>query len=155
MLAASIKEYLDSHQARYITIPHPPAFTAQEIAASTHIPGRELAKTVMVKLDGEMAMVALPADRKLDLGRLRNTTRAQLVRLATEEEFRESFPGCELGAMPPFGEPWGLDVYAATELTEDAEIAFNGGTHTDLVRLPYAEFARLARPRVVDVCARC
>ena len=154
MFANSIREYLDRRHATYVTISHQPAYTAQEVAAAAHIPGRMMAKTVMVKLDGEMAMVVLPADRRVDLDYLKKITRSRTARLASEEEFRGMFPGCDVGAMPPLGEFYGLDVYAARELTEDDEIAFNAGTFTEVVQLPYAEFRRLARPRVLDLCAR-
>jgi Ala-tRNA(Pro) deacylase len=154
MFASTVREYLDRAHARYTTISHQPAYTAQEVAAATHIPGRMIAKTVMVKIDGEMAMVVLPADRRIDLDYLKKVTRAQTVRLAAEEEFKGMFPGCEAGAMPPLGELYGLEVFAARELTEDDEIAFNAGTFTEVVKLPYAEFRRLARPRVFDLTAR-
>ena len=153
MLTRSVRNYLESRHAHYTTISHQPAFTAQEVAAATHIPGRMMAKTVMVKLDGEMAMVVLPADRKIDLARLRHATRAHFVRLASEAEFVAMFPGCEVGAMPPLGELYGLEVIVARELAADDEIAFNGGTFTEVVKLPYAEFVRLTRPRVADICA--
>ena len=154
MFANSVREYLDQRHAKYVTISHQPAYTAQEVAAAAHISGRMMAKTVMVKIDGEMAMVVLPADRRVDLEYLKKITRAQTVRLASEEEFKGMFPGCEVGAMPPLGELYGLEVYAARELTEDDEIAFNAGTFTEVVKLPYAEFRRLARPRVCDITAR-
>ncbi len=154
MFTNSVREYLDQRHAKYVTISHQPAYTAQEVAAAAHIPGRMIAKTVMVKLDGEMAMVVLPADRRVDLDYLKKITRSQTARLASEEEFNGMFPGCEVGAMPPLGELYGLEVYAARELTEDDEIAFNAGTFTEVVKLPYAEFRRLARPRVFDITAR-
>ena len=154
MFTSNVREYLDQRHAKYVTISHQPAYTAQEVAAAAHIPGRMMAKTVMIKLDGEMAMVVLPADRRVDLEYLKKITRAHTVRLASEDEFKGMFPGCEVGAMPPLGELYGLEVYAARELTEDDEIAFNAGSFTEVVKLPYAEFRRLARPRVYDLTAR-
>jgi Ala-tRNA(Pro) deacylase len=154
MFTSNVREYLDQRHAKYVTISHQPAYTAQEVAAAAHIPGRMMAKTVMIKLDGEMAMVVLPADRRVDLEYLKKITRAHTVRLASEDEFKGMFPGCEVGAMPPLGELYGLEVYAARELTEDDEIAFNAGSFTEVVKLPYAEFRRLARPRVFDITAR-
>jgi Ala-tRNA(Pro) deacylase len=154
MLVANIRDYLNERHARYITLSHSPAYTARETAASMHIPGRMIAKTVMVRLDGEMAMVVLPADRRIDLERLRNAAGAHAVRLASEEEFEGIFPECEVGAMPPLGDLYGLKVYSAPELTEADEIIFNAGTHTDAIKLPYAEFKRLARPTVADLCVR-
>jgi Ala-tRNA(Pro) deacylase len=154
MLATPIQQYLDENRAKYTTIRHPPTITAQETAAAADIPGHKLAKTVMVKIDGDLAMVVLPANRRIDLERVKRAARAQTVRIADEVEFAKLFPGCELGAMPPLGQLYGFDVICAFELTEDDEIAFNGGYHDELIQLPYAEFRRLVRPKVADVCAR-
>ena len=98
-----LKEYLDTNQVKYVAINHSPAYTAQEIAASAHVRGRELAKTVMVKVNGRMAMAVLPASRKVDFERLKAAAKADNVELAGEQAFRDMFPGCEVGAMPPFG----------------------------------------------------
>lgn len=143
-----LREFLDRHGVKYVAISHSRAYTAQEIAASSHTPGRELAKTVMVKLDGTMAMAVLPASMQVDFDQLRETTGADRVELADEAEFENLFPQCETGAMPPFGNLYGLNVYVAEALTEDEEIAFNAGSHTELVRLAYADFERLVKPRV-------
>ena len=142
------KEFLDSHDIKYVTIKHSPAFTAQEITASAHIPGKELAKTVMVKVEGEMAMAVLPASYKVDLGQLRKLLDASDLELATEEEFGDLFPECELGAMPPFGNLYGMDTFVAEALAEDAEIAFNAGNHTELIRMAYGDYERLVDPEV-------
>jgi len=149
-----LTEFLDQNRTRYVRISHSPAYTAQEIAASAHVPGRELAKTVIVKLDGRMAMVVLPASYQIDLEQLRRATGAHEVELASENEFRGMFPECELGAMPPFGNLFGMPVIASEELSEDDEIAFNAGSHTELVRMDYADFARLVEPRIVDLTAK-
>ena len=149
MPVRQLREYLDSHQVRYVVISHSPAFTAPEIAASAHIPGRELAKTVVVKLDDRMAMAVLPASQQVDFDLLRAVSRARGAALATEREFKDRFPDCEVGAMPPFGNLYGMDVYVSEELTKDEEIAFNAGSHTELVRLAYHDFARLVQPKVV------
>src|SRR5581483_4303591 len=132
-----------------VVITHSPAHTAQEIAASAHIPGREMAKTVIVKLDGRMAMAVLPASELIDLDLLADAAYAQRGELADEDEFRDRFPDCELGAMPPVGNLYGMDVYVAEELTQDEEIAFNAGSFTELVRMSYADFARLVKPRIL------
>jgi len=153
MPVQKLKKFLDENKIRYVSIIHSPAYTAQEIAALTHIKGGEMAKTVMVKVDGEMAMAVLPASFHVDLDRLREVSGAGKVELATEKEFKGLFPQCEVGAMPPFGNLWGMDVYVAEKLTEDEEIAFNAGTHTELVRLAYADYNRLVEPRVVSLCA--
>ena len=145
-----LKKFLDENQVKYLTVSHSPAYTAQEIAASAHIKGRELAKTVMVKIDGDMAMAVLPASYQIDLHMLREVFGAERVQLATEEEFKGLFPNCEVGAMPPFGNLYDMDVFVAEELTADEEIAFNAGSHTELLKIQYADFARLVKPRVMD-----
>ena len=119
MPVQKLKQYLDSQRIKYVAITHSPAFTAMEVAQSAHIPGRELAKTVMVKLDGKMAMAVLPSLRKVDLNLLRESVGAQEAQLATETEFKSLFPDCETGAMPPFGNLYGLDVYVSPSLAED------------------------------------
>ena len=151
MPARKLKEFLDDHHVRYVTINHSPAFTAQEIAASAHIPGKELAKTVMVDLDGELAMAVLPASLRVDLKRLKGATGADHVELAKESEFADRFPECELGAMPPFGNLYDMAVYADQRLREDHHIAFNAGSHAELIRLPYRDFERLVQPKVADL----
>lgn len=144
-----LKEFLDSHNMKYVTISHSRAFTAQETATSAHIPGKELAKTVMVKVDGKMAMAVLPASYKVDFDLLTKATGSGKVEIADEEEFRDLFPGCEIGAMPPFGNLYGMGVFVAKSLTEDEEIAFNAGSHRELLRMAYKDFERLVKPRVM------
>ncbi|HEX9053885.1 MAG TPA: YbaK/EbsC family protein [Gemmatimonadales bacterium] len=147
MVLQKLRDYLDAQQTKYVIITHSPAHTAQEIAAAAHISGKEMAKTVMMKVDGEMVMVVLPASMKVDLGRLLDATGATEVELAQEKEFEHLFPGCDLGAMPPFGNLFGLRTFIAEELTEDEEIAFNAGSATELIKLAYEDYARLVRPR--------
>ncbi len=149
MSLQKLRAFLDEQQVKYVTISHSPAYTAQEIAAAAHIPGKEMAKTVMAKIDGEMAMVVLPASMKVDFGRLLDATGAQEVELAREREFKDLFPGCDLGTMPPFGNLFGLRTFVAEELTEDEEIAFNAGSTTEVIKLAYQDYARLVRPRVL------
>jgi len=151
MAVDKLREFLDSNQVKYITISHSVAYTAQEIAASAHIRGKELAKTVMVFLDGELAMAVLPASYQLDLEKLKQAAGAASVRLATEAEFKDKFPGCETGAMPPFGNLYGMRVFADETLAEDEEIAFNAGTHSELVRLAWADYARLVKPAMAKL----
>jgi Ala-tRNA(Pro) deacylase len=148
MPAQSLKSFLDSNHVKYTTISHSPAYTAQEVAASAHIPGKELAKTVIVKVDGEFAMAVLPASKHISLSRLRTAAGASHAELASEDEFEDLFPDCELGAMPPFGNLYDMPVYAAEQLKEDDEIAFNAGSHTELVQLAFSDFDKLALARV-------
>jgi len=150
MPVRKLKEFLDREKVKYISIVHSPAYTAQEVAASAHVTGRELAKTVIVELDGKMAMAVLPANRKIVLQDLREVTGSDQVKFASEEEFRQKFPDCETGAMPPFGNLYGMEVYMAESLTENNEIAFNGGSHTEVLKLPFGDYERLAHPRVLS-----
>jgi Ala-tRNA(Pro) deacylase len=149
MACAKLQEYLDSQRVRYVSIKHSPAFTAQEIAASAHIPGKDVAKTVVVKLDGEMALVALPATRMVRMNHLKAAMGVDKAELASEEEFKGRFPDCEVGAMPPFGNLYDMDTLVDEALAKDHEIAFNAGTHTELIRMDYADFDRLVRPKVL------
>ncbi len=153
MPVRKLKEYLDRENVKYVSIRHSTAYTAQEIAASAHICGQNLAKSVVVKLDGKMALAVLPASVKVDLGLLREGTGAGRAELATESDFLNAFPECELGAMPPFGNLYSMPVYVDERLTLDTEIAFNAGTHSELIQMPYAEVARLAKPQVVRLSA--
>ncbi|UCE01916.1 MAG: YbaK/EbsC family protein [Candidatus Latescibacterota bacterium] len=154
MPTAKLKKFLDEKKVRYVTIDHSPAFTAQEVAASAHIPGQDMAKTVMVNIDGEMAMAVLPASFHIDLQRLRDSLGARTVELADEMDFADRFPECELGAMPPFGNLYGMKVYVAEALTKDEKISFNAGTHSQLIQMAYADFERLAKPQKVDFTMR-
>ena len=149
MACAKLQEYLDKHRVKYVSIKHSPAFTAQQLAAAAHIPGKEVAKTVVVKLDGTMAMVVLPAPEMVRLNHLRAETGADRVELASEEEFKGRFPDCEVGAMPPFGNLYEMRTLVAESLTEGEEIAFNAGTHTELIRMSYADFESLVHPEVL------
>ncbi|HEU5261342.1 MAG TPA: YbaK/EbsC family protein [Gemmatimonadales bacterium] len=148
-----LKEYLDGHNVKYVTISHSPAYTAQEVAASAHVPGKELAKTVIVRIDGSLAMAVLPASYKVDFESLREVTGAKRVELAREGEFRGLFPDCVAGAMPPFGNLYDLPVYVANVLAEDEEIVFNAGSFTELMKLPYHDYARLVHPKVLHFAA--
>lgn len=154
MAGESLKRYLDDNRVKYVTMKHSPAFTAMEIAAAAHVPGKELAKTVIVKLDGRMAMVVLPASHRIVFDLLKQATGARRADLTDEREFAGLFPGCEPGAMPPFGNLYGLEVLVADTLAEDEEIAFNACTHSELVRMPFQDFARLAQPRILKFTAR-
>lgn len=153
MPVQKLKQFLDSENVKYVTVSHSTAYTAQEIAASAHVSGKNLAKTVMVKVDDKMAMAVLPATYKVDLKRLKKALGAGDVELAGEGEFKDMFPGCEPGAMPPFGNLYDMEVFVAEPLTEDEEIAFNAGSHTELVQLSYKDYERLVKPKVLDFAA--
>lgn len=154
MPIAKLRKFLDEHNVRYVLISHSKAFTAQGIAAVAHVPGKELAKTVIVKLDGALGMAVLPASFQVDLRALKNVTGVQVAELASEGEFKQHFPDCETGAMPPFGNLYGIPVYVDETLTNDKEIVFNAGSHHELMRLDYKDFERLANPMVLDFSSR-
>ncbi len=147
MPLTKIKKFLDEHNIKYTIIKHSSAYTAQEIAASAHISGKELAKTVMIKFDGKMAMAVLPASYKISFDDLKEVLGVEKVRLAYEQEFMDKFPDCEVGAMPPFGNIYGLEVYVAESLADDEEIAFNACSHTELIRMKYKDFEELVKPK--------
>ena len=153
MALTCLTEFLDKHNVAYVVISHSPAYTAQGIAGLAHIPGRELAKTVIVKLDGKQSMAVLPAKFHVDLVLLRKAANAKAVALASEDEFKDQFPQCETGAMPPFGNLFGLNVFADDSLEKDKEIAFNAGTHRELIRMAWEDFKRLVDPKVIRFAA--
>jgi len=153
MSLPKLKDFLDINRVKYVVISHSVAYTAAGIAALTHIPGRELAKTVIVKMDGVLAMAVVSASQLVDLAFLKTATGARNVELATEAEFKERFPDCEVGAMPPFGNLYGMPVYAEQSLSNDKEIAFNAGSHRELVRLAWEDFEKLVQPKLLPVAA--
>lgn len=154
MPISKLKQYLDENNIKYATIHHSRAYTMQKAAEYAHISGKEVAKTVMVKIDGKMAMVVLPAPEHVDLELLQGAARARSVELAGEQEFKNLFPQCEVGAMPPFGNIYGMDVYVEEDLQKDEMIAFKAGSHDEMIELAYQDFARLVKPRVVRLSTR-
>jgi Ala-tRNA(Pro) deacylase len=147
MPSTKLKEFLDSNKIKYVSIKHSSAYTAQEIAANAHIPGKELAKTVIIKINGKMSMAVLPASYKVSFDHLKDALGVSEVRLAYEQEFIDKFPDCEVGAMPPFGNIYGMDVYVAESLAEDEEIAFNACNHTELIKMNFSDFEKLVKPK--------
>jgi Ala-tRNA(Pro) deacylase len=147
MPSQKLKEFLDSNKIKYVSIKHSSAYTAQEIAANAHIPGKDLAKTVIIKINGKMAMAVLPASYKVSFDHLKDALGVSEVRLAYEQEFMDKFPDCEVGAMPPFGNIYGMDVYVAESLAEDEEIAFNACNHTELIKMNFSDFEKLVKPK--------
>ena len=145
-----LRDYLDRNRIDYSVVAHKKAYTAQEVAETSHIPGHEIAKTVIVKIDGTMAMAVLPASEVIDLELLEEMTGAMMVELADEGEFSVYFKDCETGAMPPFGNLFGMKVYVDPELALDKTIAFNAGNHTELIRMKYLDFERLVEPIMLE-----
>lgn len=145
----AIKKFLDKNHVQYSVISHTPAYTAPEIAANSHVSGKFLAKVVIVKIDGKFAMIVEPANRKVNLKDLKELTGGRKIELASEYEFKDKFPDCELGAMPPFGNLYHMDVYVAESLTKDNQIAFNAGNHSELIKMSYADFEKLVHPNII------
>ncbi len=151
MPTKKLKEFLDTNRIKYVSISHSSAYTAMEIAALAHVPGKDLAKTVMIKINGHMAMVVLPATHMIKMELLKKVVGNENLRLATEQEFKDRFPDCEVGAMPPFGNLYSMEAYASNALKDDEEIVFNAGSHTELIKLSYKDFERLANPKVAEI----
>jgi Ala-tRNA(Pro) deacylase len=143
-----VQEYLRSGNVGYAVFQHAPAFTAQEEAAVTHVPGRDWAKAVVCFADGEPIQAVVPAHRDVNLPRLLELTGARDLRLAHESELDWLYPDCERGAMPPLGPLYRQRVFVDEMLGREDEIVFNGGTHTDAICMRYADFAALAQPIV-------
>ena len=148
MPLSKLREFLDSHNIKYLVISHSLAYTAQGVAALAHVSGKKLAKTVIVKIDGILAMAVIPASEHVDLDQLRTLAGAKIVEIATEREFKDAFPDCETGAMPPFGNLYDMPVYADISLSQFEEITFSAGTHRALVRMRWGDMARLVNPTV-------
>ena len=145
-----IREFLDSHKVWYQFCTHSPAYTAQGLAHVQHVSGKELAKVVMVVADKRMVMTVLSGSHRVEVDQLHALLNCQNCRLATEEEFKDLFPDCEVGAMPPFGNLYGMKVYVTSNLADEKEIAFNAGVHTEVIKLAYEDFERLVQPTVLD-----
>ena len=143
-----LKEFLDKNKVKYLSMAHSPAFTSQEIAASAHVSGRQLAKVVIIKADGKLAMVVVPANDQVNFTKLHQQMGKQ-VDLASESDFKDKFPGCEVGAMPPFGNLFDIPVYVASSLGKYDHIVFNAGSHSELMQVAYPDFERLVKPQVL------
>ena len=146
-----LKKYLDDNKIRYVVIAHSRAYTAQEIAASAHIKGKNLVKCVMVNGDGSHYMIATSANHKVNWDKLKDALNLEKVHLEQEDEFKALFEDCQVGAMPPFGNLYNIPVVADKILFEDDEIAFNGGNHTSVVKMSFADFEELVKPKKVDI----
>lgn len=145
-----IEAYLREKKVPFQVQHHAVAYTAQEVAAAEHVPGRMLAKVVMVFADGELTMLVLPAPSRVDAAKAASALGAAEVRLAREEEFADRFPGCEVGAMPPFGNLYDLPLFVDKSLSEDETIVFEAGTHSDTMSMRYADYERLAQPKPAE-----
>jgi len=151
MAISKLTDYLDENGKKYVIVKHSEAFTAQEVAASAHIPGKDMVKSVMVKADGDIKMVVLPSTHDVDFNSIREALSADEVELASEEEFESLFPDSELGAMPPFGNFYDIDTLVAESLTGDDIIAFNAGNHKEVIKMAYSDYEELVQPDILPV----
>jgi len=154
MAVQRLIKFLDQNKVHYTLISHSDTYTAAATGAVTHIPGRGIAKTVMVRINGRPAMAVIPGSRHLNLNALRKALGAKDVQLMTEQEFVDAFPDCDPGAMPPLGVLYQLDVYVDERLSREAEIVFNAGSHHELARLAYKDFDRLQRPKILRIASQ-
>ncbi|OGT42373.1 MAG: deacylase [Gammaproteobacteria bacterium RIFCSPHIGHO2_12_FULL_37_34] len=148
MPVKKLKEFLDNQRVKYVSMTHSPAFTSQEIAAAAHISGKQLAKTVMIKMNDHLAMVVIPANSQINFAKLKAAT-GSATDLASESEFKDKFAGCEVGAMPPFGNLYDVPVFVSDQLSKQEHIIFNAGSHSELIQLAYIDFERLVKPKVI------
>lgn len=149
MTVQKLKKFLDENNIKYVSVRHSNAFTAQEVAASAHVSGKEFAKTVIINREGTQIMCVLPASYKVNFEQLKENLGSDDITLANEAEFKYLFPDCEVGAMPPFGNLYNMDVYVAEILSQNDEIAFNAGSHTEIIKMSYTDFKRLVNPQVL------
>ena len=150
MPVKNVKEFLDSHKVKYVSMTHSPAFTSQEVAAAAHVSGKEMAKTVIVKADGKYAMVVVPANDHVNFSKLKEVMGAS-VDLASESEFKDKFSGCEVGAMPPFVNLYNMPVYVSKHLEHMDHIVFNAGSHSELMQMKFKDFHQLVKPTMVAI----
>jgi Ala-tRNA(Pro) deacylase len=151
MATRRLTEFLDGHRVKYVIVHHSPAFTAQEVAASSHISGHRMAKTVVVKIDHEFALAVVRATDDVDMLLLSDVAGTSNCELAAQDEFVDRFEGCEIGAIPPFGTIFGLPTYVDTELSKEAVIAFNAGSHSAVAVMDWPDYRRLARPKIASI----
>jgi Ala-tRNA(Pro) deacylase len=150
VVAAKLKSFLDESKVRYHVLKHHEKFTSPEIAQALHVPGQLLAKVVMLKAKDELLMAVLPANLHVDLDKFAMLADVKACAIATEDQFRDSFPDCEVGAMPPFGNLYGIPVYVDRSLTKDDEIVFEAGNHHEAIKLDYEDFERTVKPKIGD-----
>jgi len=145
----ALKEYLDKEHINYTCVNHSPAFTAQEVAAAAHVSGKQVAKIVIIKMGDKLGMFVLPAHDHINFAALKLATGLKEVDLASESSFKNKFPECEVGAMPPFGNLYNMPVYVSSKLRGLDQIVFNAGSHSELMKLAYKDFERLVKPEVI------
>ncbi len=154
MPAKILRKFLDENNIKYINIDHSPAYTAREVAASAFVPRREFAKSIIVDLDGETAMAVVSASRHVDLDALAELAGVSVARLATESEFQEVFTDCEVGAMPPFGNLYGVRVFLDQMVRDVDDVCFNAGSHIQILRMECDDYVRLVEPVVGEFAVK-
>lgn len=147
-ISGKLASFLQTEKVKYVAVKHPVAYTAQEIAAAQHVPGKQLAKSVLILTEHGATLAVLPAIVRIDLKKLKGVLRAKKLTIGREADIKLRFPDLEVGAMSPFGNLYAVPVVVDKQLTEVGDIVFNGGTHTDTVKMKYADFARLVKPKV-------
>ena len=143
-----IRDYLDSQNVPYATLHHSQAFTAQEVAHSLHVSGKKCVKVVVAKGDNKPVLVVLPASFRLDFQELKSALKASHVEMVTESELVGLFPDCDLGAVPPFGNLYGMGIWVDRAVANAENIVFCAGTHEDCIRMSYSDFAKLTMPHL-------
>lgn len=151
MQSQKVKKYLEKHHVNYKIIEHKPAYTAQELAAVSHIKGKNFAKTLVLKADNKFIMLVEPANSRVDLEELKRLMNVKKLELASEYEFQDKFPDCETGAMPPFGDLFHMDVYMSESMKDDKEIAFNAGSHSETLKMSCKKFIDLVKPNFLAI----
>ncbi|HOW83756.1 MAG TPA: YbaK/EbsC family protein [Spirochaetota bacterium] len=151
MLGERIKRFLDENHVTYEFISHPREFSSTRTCQAAHVHGNEFAKTVILKMDGRLVMCVVTANQMVFPGYMKNFFNAKNIEIASESDFKNAFPDCEVGAMPPFGNLYGVDEFISMDLTRDEYIAFNAGSHTELIRMKFSDFEKLVHPRIVNL----
>lgn len=146
-----LETYLRDNGVGFEVREHPAAFTAQQVAAAEHVPGRRFAKVVMVKADDRLHMLVMPAPERVDRQRARAALGVNEFHIASESDFSATFADCDLGAMPPFGNLYGVPVVVDASLGENELMTFQTGTHTTTMTIRYEDFIRLVRPKVIEL----
>ncbi|TQF12722.1 YbaK/EbsC family protein [Myxococcus llanfairpwllgwyngyllgogerychwyrndrobwllllantysiliogogogochensis] len=150
MIPASIQHYLQHNRVLYERYWHPRAVTAQELAQALHVSGWRVAKSVIVMADRQPWIFVVPAAGTVDLARVQELLGCRTARLATEREFSEHFPDCELGAEPPFGELYGLPVAVDETLSLTEHLLIRAGSHEEALEMRFQDFATLEWPLVAS-----
>jgi Ala-tRNA(Pro) deacylase len=150
MRGEKIRGFLDQKGFCYECINHDQAYTAQGVAHVAHISGREIAKSVILSVDGKLVMAVLPANEKINFEALKDQLKAKKAEMVSEGVFKDRFPDCEVGAMPPFGNLYGMEVVVSKDLARDEYIAFNAGSHTSLIKMKFADYMEAVSPKLLE-----